>query len=195
MHPDRGNERSSGRSLTYTPAPTLHGTSTNAAIAGSRMAKPSEAEMGMDSLHTRRLRSTAGQGLSEYIILLALVSCLVLAAMLAFHKSIFNRFNSATSSLQEADCSTNSSSLCGAGGSSGGSTGSGSGGGTPSSGGSGSSGSNSATGGSSGSSGGGGGSDAGGSDAGSPAGGTDGSPNQSGGGGEGTAPRIQPTAP
>ena len=193
MHSDRGNERSSGRSLTYTPAPTLHGTSTNAAIAGSRMAKPSEAEMGMDSLHTRRLRSTAGQALSEYIILLALVSCLVLAAMLAFHKSIFNRFNSATSSLQEADCSTNSSSLCGAGGSSGGSTGSGSGGGTPSSGGSGSSGSNGATGGSSGSSGGG--SDAGGSDAGSPAGGTDGSPNQSGGGGGGTTPRISPTTP
>ena len=190
MHRDRGNERSSGRSLTSAPAPTLLGTSTNAAIAGSRIAKPSEAEMGMDSLDTRRLRSTAGQGLSEYIILLALVSCLVLAAMLAFHKSIFNRFNSATSSLQEADCSTNSSSLCGAAGGSGGSTGSGSGGGTPSSGGSGS---NGATGGSSGSPGGG--SDAGGSDAGSPAGGTDGSPNQSGAGGEGAAPRITPTSP
>jgi hypothetical protein len=193
MHPNRGNERSSGRSLTSAPTPTLHATSTNAAIAGARMAKPSEAEMGMDSLHTRRLRSTAGQGLSEYIILLALVSCLVLAAMLAFHKSIFTRFNSATRGLQEADCSTNSSSPCGAAGSSGGSTGSGSGGGTPSSGGSGSSGSSGATGGSSGSSGGG--SDAGGTDAGSPAGGTDGSPNQSGGGGGGTTPRIKPTTP
>jgi len=145
----------------------------------------------MDSSHSRRLRSTVGQGLSEYVILLALISCLVLAAMLAFHKSIFTRFTSANTSLQQADCSTNSSSPCGAAPSSGG--GSGSGGGTPSSGGSGSSGNSGASGGSSESSGGG--SDAGGSDAGSPPGGTNGSPKQSGGEGGGTAPGIKPTTP
>jgi hypothetical protein len=146
----------------------------------------------MDSLHARRLRSTAGQGLSEYIILLALVSCLVLAAMLAFHKSIITRYTSANRDLQEADCSTNSSSPCGAASSSGGSGGSGSGGGTATSEGSGSAGGDPA-GGSSGSSGSG--SDAGGGEGASAPGGADGLPKQGGGGAGGNVPEVKPITP